>query len=66
MLNTCDGPNTFSGTIVSICGDNPGSSAVAGFKESSSAFRPCRHCMATKDEMKLKVELLCKVICVHM
>ena len=42
---------------MSVCGDNPGSGVVAGFKESSSAFRLCRHCnsMTTKDEMKLKV-----------
>lgn len=54
-LNTCDGLVEFYGTIITVCGDNPGSSAVAGFKESSSAFRLCRQCLGTKDEIQYKV-----------
>ena len=54
-FNTSEGSATFFGTLVSLCGDNPGSCAVAGFKESSSAFRLCRQCLCTKDEIQYKV-----------
>ena len=43
------------GTVATVCGDNPGSAAVAGFKESSSAFWCCRQCLATKEQMTSKV-----------
>ena len=59
MLNTCEGPKQFYGSVATISGDNPGSSAVTGFKESSSAFRLCRQCMATRDNFHLKVKLSC-------
>jgi len=44
MFDTCEGPTKFYGTIATLCGDNPGSAAVAGFKESISAQRYCRQC----------------------
>jgi len=56
-LNTCEGAKQFHGTIATLSGDNPGSSAVTGFKESGSAFRLCRQCMATRDNFHLKVQL---------
>lgn len=58
MFTTSEGPATFYGTLVSLCGDNPGSCAVAGFKESSSAFRMCRQCMCSKDDIQLKVDMI--------
>lgn len=54
-FNTCEGPANFYGTLVALCGDNPGSCVVAGFKESASAFRMCHQCMCTKDEIHSKV-----------
>ena len=54
-FDTCEGNVEFFGTIATVCGDNPGSAAVAGFKESSSAFQCCRQCLATKEQMTTKV-----------
>uniref|UniRef100_A0A1X7U477 Uncharacterized protein n=1 Tax=Amphimedon queenslandica TaxID=400682 RepID=A0A1X7U477_AMPQE len=39
------------GTVVIASGDNLGSTSVRGYKAPSSAFRKCRHCMATADDM---------------
>ena len=58
MFDTCEGCIKFFGTIASVCGDNPGSVAVADFKESSSAFRCCRQCLATKEQMMTKVSVI--------
>ena len=38
-----------------ISADNLGSLLVGGFKESCSALRMCRHCMATKEDTQIKV-----------
>lgn len=38
------------GTITAISADNIGSLLLGGFKESCSALKLCRHCMATKEE----------------
>jgi len=43
------------GALVIVSADNLGSLALGGFKESCSALKMCRHCMATKDESKTKV-----------
>ncbi|XP_065897824.1 uncharacterized protein [Dysidea avara] len=53
-FNTCEGLVKFYGTIATVSGDNPVSSAVAGFKESSAAYRLCRQCLTTKPEIQLK------------
>ena len=45
----------FRGTIAVALGDNPGNSGLGGFKEGSSAFRCCRQCLGTQEEMKTKV-----------
>ena len=37
------------GTLCLILADNLGSLVLGGFKESCSAFRCCRHCMATQN-----------------
>ena len=55
MMNTVGGEMKFFGSIVAIPADNLGSHAIGGFKEGFRALRPCRHCMATNDELKVKV-----------
>ena len=44
------------GTLVAVSADNLGSCALGGFKEGSTAYRGCRHCMATVPEMRTKVQ----------
>jgi hypothetical protein len=46
---------TVFGALVSVLADNPASSSIGGFKESSSARRPCRHCNILKAELSCKV-----------
>ena len=58
MFDTCEGHVEFFGAIASICGDNPGSAAVAGFKKSSSAFH-----LATKKLMTV-MQFITSTICV--
>lgn len=50
------------GTIATVCADNPGSCALGGFKESGSAFRLCRQCLITRDEVKNVVSAVCTVL----
>ena len=38
-----------------VSADNPASSSLGGFKESVSAFRYCRHCTGTEDDIQTKV-----------
>ena len=38
-----------------VSADNPASSSLGGFKESASAFRYCRHCTGTEDDIQTKV-----------
>ena len=45
----------FRGTIAYISGDNLGSQQIGGFKEGSQAYRKCRECMATADELQSHV-----------
>lgn len=47
------------GTLTVVSADNPASSALGGFKESTAALRHCRQCMATSEEASTKV------ICIH-
>jgi len=54
-VNTYDGKKKIFGSLALVIGDNPASSAIGGFKESSSAYRPCRHCMGTTEEIKNQV-----------
>ena len=35
-----------------LCADNPASASLGGFKPSVSAFRFCRHCMGTEDDIQ--------------
>lgn len=43
------------GTLAAVSADNLGALALGGFKESCSAYRPCRHCMCTQDSARTKV-----------
>ena len=51
-------PKTYYGSLALVSADNPASSAVGGFKESCSAYRHCRQCFGTKEEMKREVGIL--------
>ncbi len=54
-FETCEGEKEFRGSIVTAPADNLGSHAMGGFKEGFTALRPCRQCMASSNDMKLKV-----------
>ena len=43
------------GALAVVSADNLGSLALGGFKESCSALKMCRHCMATKEDTQRKV-----------
>lgn len=43
------------GALSVVSADNLGSLALGGFKESCSAYRLCRHCMATRESSQAKV-----------
>lgn len=45
----------FRGTVTIVSADNPASTSLGGFKESASAFRYCRHCTGTEDDIQSKV-----------
>lgn len=51
-FNVSGFPRLFYGALCVISADNPASCSLGGFKESASAFRPCRQCLTTKDEIK--------------
>jgi len=40
-----------------VIADNPASTLIGGFKESASAYRPCRHCLGTSAEIKTPDQL---------
>ncbi|XP_044741962.1 uncharacterized protein LOC123302934 [Chrysoperla carnea] len=42
----------YKGSLLFFSGDTPASALMGGFKESVSAYRPCRTCMLTRDEIK--------------
>lgn len=44
--------HTFYGTISTVSADNLGSCALGGFKEGSTAYRFCRHCLITIDKLR--------------
>lgn len=46
----------FRGTVSIVSADNPASAALGGFKQSASAFRFCRHCMGTEQDIQTKVK----------
>lgn len=44
------GETVFKGSLLFVAGDTPASALVGSFKESVSAYRLCRQCMATKHD----------------
>ena len=46
---------TVYGAIAVVSADNLASLVLGGFKESCSAKKMCRHCMATREESGIKV-----------
>ena len=60
-------PKVYHGTVGVVSADNLGSLALGGFKESCSANRMCRHCLAAKATAQAQV---CTVdrresVCIH-
>ena len=53
-------------TLSVISTDNPASNSLGGFKESSSANLPCRHCLATRQQSKSMVCMCVSIIMVCM
>ena len=53
----------FRGTVTIVSADNPASASLGGFKQSGSAFRFCRHCMGTEDDIQTKVNVQCTFSC---
>ena len=45
----------FRGTITIVSADNPASTLLGGFKQSASAFRCCRHCLGSEEDIQSKV-----------
>lgn len=43
------------GTVTVISADNPASALLGGFKQSVSAFRFCRHCTGTEEDIQERV-----------
>jgi hypothetical protein len=46
---------TLFGALAVVCADNLAAHLLAGYKSLHRAFRRCRFCMATKDDMTAKV-----------
>ncbi|XP_018369457.1 PREDICTED: uncharacterized protein LOC108765282, partial [Trachymyrmex cornetzi] len=42
----------YKGSLLFVAGDTPASAFMGGFKESVSAYRPCRTCMTTQNEWR--------------
>ena len=53
---------TLYGTLAVVSADNLGSLLLGGFKESCTALRMCRYCMATKEESNTQVWCICLTI----
>lgn len=47
----------FQGTIALASADNFGANALGGFKEGSTAHRPCRQCLGTMEEIQEKASI---------
>ena len=61
-------PKVYHGTVGVVSADNLGSLALGGFKESCSANRMCRHCLATKATAQLadvKVYVCSVCVCMY-
>lgn len=49
----------FRGSLVAFCGDNLASQDVGGFIRLASAYRRCRNCMATNEQLQHQVNIHC-------
>uniref|UniRef100_A0A1X7VTQ9 Uncharacterized protein n=1 Tax=Amphimedon queenslandica TaxID=400682 RepID=A0A1X7VTQ9_AMPQE len=45
----------FNGTLVVVLGDNLASQYLGGYKALNAAFRKCRHCLATAEDMAVNI-----------
>ena len=45
----------FRGTVTIVSADNPASTSLGGFKETAAAFRFCRHCAGTEEDVQSMV-----------
>lgn len=45
------------GTLTVVSADNLASQLIGGYKALNSAFRKCRYCMATDEQMQSKVSI---------
>uniref|UniRef100_A0A1X7V4Q6 Uncharacterized protein n=2 Tax=Amphimedon queenslandica TaxID=400682 RepID=A0A1X7V4Q6_AMPQE len=48
----------FKGTLVEVPGDNLASQYLKGYKVLNTAFRKCRHCLATAEDMALNENIM--------
>lgn len=55
QIDLNDGSYLFHWTVTIVSGDNPASAALGSFKQSASAFRYCRHCFGTDNDIQSKV-----------
>ncbi len=49
-------PIKMYGTVTVFSGDNLASNAMEGFKEGMTAYRHCRQCLGTKEEVRIEVQ----------
>lgn len=59
---------TFKGTLVVVPGDNLASQYLVGYKALNAAFRKCRHCLTTSEDMVANVSIIycffIEIICI--
>ena len=49
------GDEVFRGTLTVVSADNLASQLIGGYKALNSAFRKCRYCMATDEQIKARL-----------
>lgn len=57
-FRVCGCSYQYYGTVTLVSADNPASSSLGGFKESCSAYKPCRQCTGNNEEIREKVHIL--------
>ena len=55
MFKVNGGFRQYDGTVTLVSADNLASHAIGGFKESSSAYSPCRQCFGKNHEIRQQV-----------
>jgi len=56
-LLTFNGSHIIFGSLAVVIADNPASTAIGGFKERASAYRPSRYCLGKAEEIKVHVSI---------